>query len=205
VKGEFSLGGRTIEVEGTRSSKDSFFNRYDYNAPKVNGKAPLLPPSSIDKGDVKKAALTNLYGNGITRILGIRNLTWADLEEYAGIKKDDCGKVDYKQKSGKPEVTPPQSKSNPPSGTINEDQKKLLYVKLKQADIAESDFLAHYGIEHVTDLPAAKMNEALKAIADGEIKPAEPKLPEVCAVCGEPYIKGACHNPTCPEGKPFDE
>lgn len=109
---------------------------------------------------------------------------------------------------GKPEVKPPQSKSGKeaPTGTINENQKKLLYVKLKQADIAEIDFLAHYGIEHVVDLPAAKMNEALAAIKDGEIKPSEEKpLPSICAECGEPHILGACRNPACPEGKPEGE
>jgi hypothetical protein len=49
---------------------------------------------------VKKAAYTNLLGNGITRILGLRNLTWEDLQEFAGISKDQVGRVDYK-KNGK--------------------------------------------------------------------------------------------------------
>lgn len=115
------------------------------------------------------------------------------------------------ESKGKPEVTPPKSKSGnnehkEATGTINENQKKLLYVKLKQAEIAEADFLAHYGIEHMIDLPAAKMNEALAAIKNGEIKPAEEKpLPSICAECGEPHILGACRNPSCPEGKPEGE
>jgi hypothetical protein len=90
--GTFSLSGATIEAVGTRSSKDGFFKKYGDNR-------ETLPPSEIDKGDVKKAAFTNLIGNGITRLLGIRNLTWEDLEA-AGIKKENVGKVDYK-KSGK--------------------------------------------------------------------------------------------------------
>jgi len=95
-KGEFSLAGATIEVIGTRSSKDPFFKRY-----KGSGENRVeLPPSEIDKTDVKKAALTNLFGNGITRMLGLRNLTWEDLKEFAGITRDQVGKVDYK-KNGK--------------------------------------------------------------------------------------------------------
>lgn len=125
VKGVFSMGGgRTIEVEGTRSSKDPFFNRYDYSQPKdqTTGKHPTLPPSSIDKGDVKKAALTNLYGNGITRILGIRNLTWEDLQKYAGITKEMVtNKVSYNQREageGRPPISKPQEKKNEsPTGT----------------------------------------------------------------------------------------
>lgn len=95
-KGYFSLGGTTIEAIGTRSSKDPFFRRYDFSG---GGKVEL-PPSQIDKGDVKKAAYTNCIGNGITRLLGLRNLTYTDLEEIAKIKADEVGKVEYK-KAGK--------------------------------------------------------------------------------------------------------
>lgn len=112
--------------------------------------------------------------------------------------------------SGKPHVEQPrgngQGNNHQPAGTINENQKKLLYVKLKAAGLTEDDLKKHYGIESVTDLPASKMNEALKAIADGEIKPAaqaasetkEQTLPEVCAECGE--VGG--HSVSCPNAEP---
>ena len=42
------------------------------------------------------AALTNLLGNGITRLLGIRNLSYDDLEKFAKITKADiAGLVTY--------------------------------------------------------------------------------------------------------------
>lgn len=91
-KGYFSFSGVTIEAIGTRSSKDGFFKRY-------SGKGEErveLPPSEIDKSDVKKAAFTNCIGNGITRLLGIRNLTWEELQA-AGIKVEGMTKVEYKQ------------------------------------------------------------------------------------------------------------
>lgn len=91
-KGYFTLAGMTIEVIGTRSSKDKFFTKYKDGAE--------LPLSAIDKGDVKKAAYTNLLGSGITRILGLRNLTWEELEA-AGINKDAVSKVDFKKKGKK--------------------------------------------------------------------------------------------------------
>jgi hypothetical protein len=90
-KGTFTLAGASIEAIGVRSSKDGFFKKYD------NGTE--LPPSAIDKGDVKKSAYTNLLGNGIMRILGMRNLSWADLAE-AGIDQNSVSKVSFK-KGGK--------------------------------------------------------------------------------------------------------
>lgn len=93
-KGYFTLAGVTIEVIGTRSSKDPFFKKYKDGTE--------LPISAIDKGDVKKAAYTNLLGSGITRILGLRNLTWEELSE-AGINKDSVSKVDFKEKGKKKE------------------------------------------------------------------------------------------------------
>lgn len=100
-KGYFSLAGATIEAIGTRSSKDGFFKKYEWK--KVAGeddKKTELPASEIDRGDVKKSAYTNCIGNGITRLLGIRNMTYEDLQEFAGLTKDMIAKIDYK-KSGK--------------------------------------------------------------------------------------------------------
>lgn len=98
-KGYFTVAGATIEAIGTRSSKDGFFKKYDYSKKDEEGKAikTELPPSEIDKGDLKKAAYTNCIGNGVTRLLGLRNLTWEDLKEFAGIEKYQVGKVDYKK------------------------------------------------------------------------------------------------------------
>ncbi|MFA5130440.1 MAG: hypothetical protein WC477_06045 [Patescibacteria group bacterium] len=90
-KGYFSMGTVEIEAIGVRSSRDKFYSE-------SHGEAK--PPSEIDRGDLKKAAYTNLIGNGITRLLGLRNMTWGDLET-AGIKRSELNKVEY----GKPEMT----------------------------------------------------------------------------------------------------
>lgn len=91
-KGTFSIKGVTIEAVGTRSSRDPFFS-------KSHGKD--IPPSEISKADVKKSAFTNLTANGITRLLGIRNLTWEELKE-AGINPSK--KVEFKQAGKKKAV-----------------------------------------------------------------------------------------------------
>jgi len=93
--GKFSISGITIDAMGTRNSRDGFFKKYKY----VKGEKIELPPSEIDPGDIKKSAVTNLIVNGITRLLGIRNLTWEDLST-AGISRDEVSSIDYK-KDGK--------------------------------------------------------------------------------------------------------
>jgi hypothetical protein len=87
IKGYFSMGAAEIEVVGTRSSKDPFFSR--------NGKVPV---TEIDRNDVKKGAMTNCIGNGITRLLGIRNLTWDEVRS-GGVNQSKVSKVEYKKKS----------------------------------------------------------------------------------------------------------
>lgn len=84
-KGYFVMGTAEIEVIGTRSSKDPFFG---------GSKNQPIPPAEIDRNDVKKGAMTNCLGNGISRLLGIRNLTWEELAE-AGLKRENVGKVHY--------------------------------------------------------------------------------------------------------------
>ena len=108
-KGFFGLAGATIEAIGTRSSKDGFFKRYAYDS----GEKVELPASEIDAGDVKKAAYTNCIGNGITRLLGIRNMTYEDLAEFAQITKEQIMSVGYK-KDGKAK-----------KGIVNEDSQKV--------------------------------------------------------------------------------
>lgn len=114
-KGYFSLGSRNTEAEGSRSSRDGFFKQYSYDD--KDGKKEKTEISILNrtnKRDVKMAALTNLLGNGITRILGIRNLTWEDLKEFANITRDEVQSIQYKKGGEKPPLQQPQKKQ--PSG-----------------------------------------------------------------------------------------
>jgi len=113
-KGEFCLAGASIEAVGSRNSKDGFFSRR---------KGQTIPASEIDQTDVKKAAYTNLLGNGITRLLGIRNLTYDDLKTV-GITKQMLTQIEYRKKpplkqSSKPDPKPDESPP-PPNGKLKE-------------------------------------------------------------------------------------
>lgn len=83
-KGYFCMGGKEIEAIGSRSSRDPFFGRANKQD---------KDPATISRGNVKKAAYTNCIGNGITRLLGIRNMTWSELAD-AGIQRESSGYVD---------------------------------------------------------------------------------------------------------------
>ncbi len=92
-KGEFEMGGKTIEVIGTCSQRDKFFGRKG---------GELKNESEIDVTNIIRKAMTNMEVNGITRMLGIRNLTWEELAE-AGIKQGQSAAVNYKTKAGETE------------------------------------------------------------------------------------------------------
>lgn len=97
---------------------------------------------------------------------------------------------------GKPPVSSPQSKPPTDNGDMaTQGQVKILYVKMKQAGVTEADFLAHFQVDSVADLPRNRVNEAIKALADGEVKPPAADEPPVtaqdepekikCKNCGE--------------------
>lgn len=138
-KGEFALGGASIEAIGTRSSKDGFFKKYKY----AGDERLELPASEIDRGDVKKSAYTNLLGNGITRLLGIRNLTYDDLKEYAGITQDQVTRVEFKKggraQAGKAPSSQP-TKQTVTTGTVElstESQAKAIHAQLGVLKVAD--------------------------------------------------------------------
>lgn len=156
-KGQFSLAGATIEAIGTRSSKDGFFKKFEWSG----YERTELPPSAIDRGDVKKSAYTNMLGNGITRLLGIRNLNYADLEEFAGITKDMLGRVDYKKKGQKQEESPPKDMAK-----ISDAQRKRFWALAKNAGWSEDEIKLKLrqtiGSESTSDMTKAHYEDLCK-------------------------------------------
>jgi hypothetical protein len=159
LRGIFSIPGRSVSAEGSRSSKDPFFKKYEWI--KEEGKPDKKtekPISAIDRRDVRMAALTNLLGNGITRILGIRNLSYEDLEKYAQITKEMIAAINYK-KNGKekPPIAEPQKKDHTikdPDAPSTEAQHKAIHAILGKLGIKD-------------DL--AKMEKVMKVLKkDGE-------------------------------------
>ena len=112
-KGTFTWRATNIEVIGSRSSKDPFFSRK--TVWKDNERTSVEKPvTEIDRADVRKAAYTNCIGNGITRLLGLRGMTWEQLAK-AGIQKPQKGQgrsVTFQKPQ--PKATPPPVVAQPP-------------------------------------------------------------------------------------------
>ena len=109
--------GDEIAIIGTCSSRDKFF---------AMRKGELVPSSEVDPTNIAKAALSNLYVNAVTRILGLRNLTWEQLEAL-GFDRSKSAKVVFKESAGTKQSTSPQpakesatkgrTAGGPPDGT----------------------------------------------------------------------------------------
>jgi len=130
--GEFELSGITIDAIGFRSSRDPFFKKYDYIDHGGKKQKIELPPSEIDRGNVKKSAYTNLLQNGIRRLLGIRNLTWPDLEA-AGINRNQVRGYSFKEK-GEQKTT---SQIKNPDAAATEAQIRAINTKLDMLGITD--------------------------------------------------------------------
>jgi len=164
--GTFTIPGRSIQVTGSRSSKDPFFKKYEWN----NGVKTEKPISAIDRRDVKMAAMTNLLGNGITRLLGIRNLTYNDLAEFANIDKEQIGKVEYKGKNGdKAPVAAPQKKTEikDPNEPVTEPQLKAINTILGKMGIKD-DFEKHQKVSRIIGLPEPEVLTSLTTLTKGQ-------------------------------------
>lgn len=78
-------GYDSIQAMGTCSSRDTFLGTETRSG---------RPLSEIDEGNILKAAYSNMLVNAITRLLGVRNLTWELLAKY-GIGHEAVAKVEY--------------------------------------------------------------------------------------------------------------
>ena len=149
----FKWAAGDIEAIGVCSSRDKFFS---WDGTKKEWKAL----SEFDEGNIKKAAYSNMMANGITRVLGIRNLTWADLEEY-GVKRDEAAKVDYNKGA---HADPSKA------GLISEAQAKRLYAIATSVGLTpetlKSWLKEHYKLESSKDIPWKQYETICNQILD---------------------------------------
>lgn len=107
TSGVFSVRNDKVEAVGTCSSKDQFFA--------IRG-GQLQPLSKVDETNIMKSSYTNCVANGITRLLGLRNLTWQQVEKV-GVQRDQVASVKY-------------AEGGAGGGKISEAQRKRLYAIL---------------------------------------------------------------------------
>lgn len=102
-KGEFTMGGKSIEVIGTCSQRDKFFGK------DKNTETGFKNAADVDITNIMKKANTNMINRGITTLLGIRNLTWEEVEN-GGVEQQKTAKVTYAQGgAGGGKISPAQA------------------------------------------------------------------------------------------------
>ena len=204
-RGVFSMMGRSIEVEGSRSSKDPFFKKYNYN----DGVKTEKPIADLDKRDIKMSAMTNLLGNGITRILGIRNLTWDDLEKFAGITQNMVkNKINYK-KDGETDRKPPVRKSENKSTASNGNAASTAQVRAINTMLSKAAVKGdqrHTFVSSIIGRKVESLNDLTKADASTVIdrlqeKKEDPLPAGVPADC--PKNPMACEHSGFADGEAF--
>lgn len=136
VTGVFTLGGGKDSVEsvGTCSSKDQFFAKHTITNESGEKEKVLKPLSEVDETNIMKAAYSNCVANGITRLLGIRNLTWEQVKA-GGIDQNKAAAVKY-------------ANGGAGGGLISEAQAKRLYAiskGAKKTDEQMKAIMAEYG------------------------------------------------------------
>jgi len=83
------LGAHSMEaIPGTCSSRDQFIGTNF-----KDGK-DARPLSEVEEGSIMKAAMTNMIVNGVTRVTGIRNMTWEQLKPL-GIEAGGAARVSF--------------------------------------------------------------------------------------------------------------
>lgn len=106
--------GASIRVAGNRSSRDKFFAQVsipwaqyanksdDYTLVKQDGEKAIVLKQEIQvpESHIRTAAYSNMMENGVTRLLGLRGLTWAEFEALGFNRSQAGGKVEFKGKSG---------------------------------------------------------------------------------------------------------
>jgi len=166
---DFIFAQCTIPGVGTCTSKDKFF---------AYANEQWKPPEEVDEGYIQKAAYANMMVNGITRILGLRNLTWADLAN-AGIDKNNIASITYSPpKDGKSKTKPVLSKDALNKRTLigralivlSDNDTQLAEQQL--IDLTKSDDGKFKGINKVENMTSEKqINFILNKVKDLFKKP----------------------------------
>lgn len=126
--------GSVFPVVGTKSTKDKFFAKRTDD----EGNVYYLPEEEVDLQDVIKAALTNLYVNALTTVLGLQNLRWEDLEEL-GLDKSKVARVQFKSKKSKSKTTPQRKSNSPEKKKESVEETQMKAIKKLQERLGLSD------------------------------------------------------------------
>ena len=156
---ELPSGFDSIEALGTCSSRDTFLGT------ETNAGREL---SEIDEGSIMKAAFSNFIVNGVTRLLGVRRLSWARLAEL-GIGRDGMSKVEFNagskgggQKAAGADIEVKFGKAKGQTIGQLSDEHLAWYLEVFEKDLADPE-KAKYRANTEKQIAAVKAQQAARA------------------------------------------
>lgn len=157
VMGKASFSARdTIEAMGTCSSRDKFFG-------KKGGE--YKPLQDVDLPNIKKKAYTNFTVNAVTRLLGLRGLTWEELAKF-GITPKGKTTINYdkgaNQAATSKRAQAAESNAKKPYWTSDYNNKKFLWAHA--GDAFSPDFLLGLGFKSSNKDPQKMFRDYSEAI-----------------------------------------
>ena len=122
VHARSDLLGRSTEVVGMRSSRDPFFCVRYITQPDGTRRREILPMEAVDERAVAVASQTNAKVRAIGELLGLRGLSWEDLERYGFTPERAAGRVVF-EKTTTPAA--PSQETPKPSAASSEEEERL--------------------------------------------------------------------------------
>lgn len=122
----------------------------------------------INLGNIIKDAYSDMERNGITRLLGLRGLSWETLKKY-GITETKAQKVEFNGQ--KPQKTPAVKKTAPEASEYASDEQKTMLARMASRKVIHSTEQSI--LETLPQsLPLTALNKLLKYVAElpGEIE-----------------------------------
>lgn len=158
-----------IDVQGICSSRDKFFAIKD---------GELKPISEVDEPNIMKKAYNNLIMNGISRILGLRNLTWDEVRKGIG-DKSQAAKVDYHSRKADADPETDNEKKE-----IIAKMDRILTEQFGKDDKKKRDVLME--ITTFGNMPKAEKIDDLKSFTIGRIRAVYGKMKDKYGIKSEP-------------------
>ena len=159
---------RTIVAQGKCSSRDAFFGSdtsWEGEGDQRHKVTVYKPSEDVDEENILQASYTNCFVNGITRLLGIRNLTWEQLAQ-GGIRQEAVGKVEYR-KGGKGGG---QSEAASSGDLVSSKQVGLILARCAAAKLDVKLLIDHLEVlglpKDVNAIPWRRMDEILAWIGN---------------------------------------
>lgn len=147
----------------------------------ADGVGARTPDQGDDLNKALKMACKSAHIDATLRMAGLSELFTQDIEDMPASAFDreepaparHFGAGRGKPRTAAPQARPPEPHRTADDGVATEKQIKLIRVKLDQAGMSAEDLCARFELDSVTELPFARVNEALAYIADPQSDEAE--------------------------------